>query len=194
GTVTFAPQARQAKTKGKTASALIGTKAKSGVTITVSGSVVLPDGKTAAGAIVRAAAPLYAMMKPIVGDDFQPPLAQVTADAAGKFSIGFTTQPFGDVSRLEERWQQLWKQTTIAASQDGYGPAWIKYDEVKAGEPVTLRLVEDLPIRGRLINLEGQPIAGATIKIGEPRAAKDEDLSAWIAGIIAGELPWTVVE
>jgi hypothetical protein len=66
------------------------------------------------------------------------------------------------------------------------------FDEIEFKQPITLKLVEDLPIRGRVIDLEGRPIAGTTVKIGAPQAADNEDLTAWIDGIKAGELPWTV--
>jgi beta-lactamase regulating signal transducer with metallopeptidase domain/protocatechuate 3,4-dioxygenase beta subunit len=160
--------------------------------VTVSGVVLLPSGQPAAGAMVRAAAPVWATMQHVLADNFKSPLSEVRADEQGRFSISFPAQPFGDVSKLDERWQQIWKKTQIAASLKGYGPAWVVYEEMELRQPLALRLVEDLPIRGRVIDLEGRPIAGTTVKISGPQAATDEDLSAWIAGVKAGELPWTV--
>ena len=163
--------------------------------VTVSGVVLTPDGKPAAGATVRAAAPLWTMLAPIVGADFKSPMSETKADAQGRFSISFPTQPFGDVSQLDERWREIWKKTAVAASLAGFGPAWVTYDEIDPQEPVTLKLVDDVPIRGRVVDLEGRPVAGAKIKLSEAlRAAKGDDLSAWIEGIKAGELPWTVVD
>jgi protocatechuate 3,4-dioxygenase beta subunit/5-hydroxyisourate hydrolase-like protein (transthyretin family) len=162
-------------------------------TVSVSGVVLTPDGKPAAGATVRAAAPLWEMMKAVVGDDFESPMSETATDAQGRFSISFSKQPFGDVSRLADQWRENWKKTTIAASLKGYGPVWIEYEEVLSGQPLTLRLVEDVPIRGRVIDLEGRAVAGTVVKIGEPHTSKDEDLSAWLEGARAGELPWTVI-
>jgi protocatechuate 3,4-dioxygenase beta subunit len=163
-------------------------------TVTVKGIVLKPDGKPAAGATIRAAAPLWAMMASIVGSDFKSPVSETQTDSQGKFTISFPTQPFGDVSRLEEHWREIWKQTTVAAALPGFGPAWATYEEIGPDQPVTLRLVDDVPIHGKVVDLEGRPVAGAKIKLGEPRAAKGDDLSAWIEGVKAGELPWTVVD
>ena len=143
--------------------------------ITINGLVLLPSGQPAAGATVRAAAPLYAMLEPLLGTTFKSPMSEVKADSSGRFTIEFTTQPFGDVRRLDPHWQQLWKKTVIAASLDGYGPNWVSYEDIEAKQqPLTLKLVADLPIRGRVIDLEGQPIAGVAVKVGEPRAAENE--------------------
>jgi hypothetical protein len=157
------------------------------------GVVLLPSGQPAANATIRAAAPLYATLEPLLGPDFKTPLSETTADAAGRFTISFTTQPFGDISKLDARWQQIWKKTAIAASLNGYGPTWVEYEAVEAKQqPLTLRLVEDLPIHGRVIDLEGRPLPSVAVKIGEPHAADIEDLSAWIAGVKAGEMGSTV--
>lgn len=161
-------------------------------TISVNGVVLKPDGSPAAGATVRAAAALWAMLEPIVGADFKSPMSETKADAKGRFSISFSTQPFGDLSQLGERWHEVWKRTEIAASLDGFGPAWIEYGEIDSQQAVTLKLVEDVRLRGRVVDLEGRPVAGTTVKVSGPQTSKDEDLSAWIEGIKVGELPWVV--
>src|SRR5205085_6671635 len=85
------------------------------------------------------------------------------------------------------------KSTVIAASLPGYGPAWIGYDELKPQQPFRLQLVEDLPVHGRIIDLEGRPIPNVPIKIGHPRGAEnDKDLSDWLAGVKAGEFANTI--
>ena len=125
-------------------------KPKSDEMVTMRGRVLLPDGKPAAGAAVRAAAPLWAMMKEVVGDDFVSALTETKTDGEGRFLIRFSTQPFGDVSRLDQQWQEIWRKTTVTASLDGYGTGLVEYEEIEPEQPVTLRLVEDLPIRGRV--------------------------------------------
>jgi RNA polymerase sigma factor (sigma-70 family) len=55
--------------------------------------------------------------------------------------------------------------TTIVATADGYGPGWWFAD---AGEPpkeFAVRLVKDLPIRGRLLHLEGKPAVGVSVRV-----------------------------
>jgi len=166
--------------------------AKDPETVSIAGVVLKPDGSPAAGATVRAATAMWAMLEPIVGADFKSKMSETKADAQGRFSISFSKQPFGDLSQLGERWQDVWKRTEIAASLPGFGPAWIEYGEIDSQQPVTLKLVEDVPIHGRIVDLEGRPVTATTVKVGGPQASKDEDLSAWIEGIRAGELPWVV--
>ena len=119
-------------------------------------------------------------------------LSETIADAQGVFSIHFPRNPFGDVSGFDELWRDIYKKTQIGASLAGYGPAWVTYGGIDASQPLTLRLVEDLPLRGRVIDLEGRPIAGLPVKVSAPQAAKDGDLSEWIAGVKAGEALRTV--
>ncbi|MEX0742436.1 MAG: M56 family metallopeptidase, partial [Phycisphaeraceae bacterium] len=158
----------------------------------VRGTVVDPDGNPVAGATVRAQTPLWAMLKPLVPDGWEPPIIEMTSAADGLFEISFSTQPIGDLSHLNPQWAEIWKKTVIAASAPGFGPAWIEYEDIQQpDQPITLKLVEDLPVQGRIVNLEGEPLAGETIKIYGPFAAEDEDLSAWLAAISAGEPPWT---
>ena len=155
--------------------------------VTVTGVVLKPDGTPAAGATIRAAAPLGGVLPALVGADFRTPMSETIADGQGRFSIRFPTNPFGDVRRLDRRWQELWKKTAIAASLEGFGPEWIQYEKVEPGKAVTLRLVEDLPIRGRVIDLEGRSIAGSTVGVSGPRTSKYNDLEEWLAGVEAGE-------
>jgi hypothetical protein len=49
----------------------------------------------------------------------------------------------------------------VVASADGSGAAWDQSD--RAGE-LTLRLVRDRPIEGRICDLEGRPVAGVTVR------------------------------
>lgn len=161
-------------------------------TITVRGTVLDPEDQPVAGATVRAQTPLWAMLKPLVPDGWEPPVTETKSAANGEFEISFATQPLGDLSHLNPQWAEIWKQTVVAASAPGFGPAWVEYEDIQQpDQPVTLQLVEDLPVQGRVVNLEGDPLAGETITIGGPSAAQDEDLSAWLAAITAGEPPWT---
>ena len=52
----------------------------------------------------------------------------------------------------------------IAAQVPGLGPDWVPLDPQSAGKELTLRLRrDDVPIEGRLIGLEGRPVAGLTV-------------------------------
>ena len=52
----------------------------------------------------------------------------------------------------------------VAAVAAGYGLDWIALKE--AGAELTLRLEkDDVPIKGRVLDLEGRPVAGATVRL-----------------------------
>ena len=161
--------------------------------IAVRGVVLKPDGKPAAGAVVRAASMAeWSSWELAVAKDVKSPLSETIADSQGLFSIRFPRHPFGDVSGFDEHWRDIWKKTQIAASLTGFGPTWATCGDIDTTQPLTLRLVEDLPLRGRVIDLEGRPIAGTSVKVSAPQATKDEDLSEWIAGVKAGEVQRSV--
>ncbi len=80
----------------------------------------------------------------------------------------------------------------LIAAAPGFGLGWVHDALKKAAEgEVTIRLVDEgVPIEGRIVNLEGRPVAGARIKLDGfwyARSRRDVhtetgDLSDWIAG------------
>src|SRR5262249_29961642 len=81
-----------------------------------------------------------------------------------------------------------WDHTFVVAVAEGYGFAWARVRPDKPGE-LTLRLVrDDLPIQGRVIDLQGKPVAGATVRI-EPElfVPARGDLAAWLAALEANK-------
>jgi len=48
----------------------------------------------------------------------------------------------------------------------------------------------DVPITGRIVDLEGRPVAGVTVQVGETLKAKEGDLSPWLEAVRGGEPPW----
>ena len=52
--------------------------------------------------------------------------------------------------------------------------------EAGTAADLTLRLVkDDVPIEGRVVDLEGKPVRGATIRPVVLSASRGEDLAAW---------------
>lgn len=68
--------------------------------------------------------------------------------------------------------------------------------EVKDGpgrpedDPAAKAARPDVPISGRIVDLEGRPIAGVSVRIRDFRTPKSGDLSTWLVGIKRGEPPW----
>src|SRR5262249_47735039 len=91
-----------------------------------------------------------------------------------------TTGPDGRV-RFTLASSPLARQATASvATAAGHGPAWI---DVKPGDPtdnLTLSLVkDDVPINGQVLDLQGRPVPGATIRVLHILAAPEEDLTPW---------------
>jgi beta-lactamase regulating signal transducer with metallopeptidase domain/5-hydroxyisourate hydrolase-like protein (transthyretin family) len=172
-----------------------GTKQENARQITVRGRVLSPEGKPVANATIRAAVDHWAMLDSIVAHDGKLPVSETKTDANGEFTISFTTQPYGDLSGLNQRWRDIWKWTNIAASAPGYGAAWVTYRDIQSDRRITLRLVPDVPVKGRVVDAAGKPVAGLEITVakGNVDAAKDENIEPWLEGIKQGQLPWVVV-
>ena len=124
---------------------------------TVRGQVVGPDGQPVAGASVIAS---FAR-RPTPGDVFHDPWSKSpddqavrTADRDGRFEI-----PVRRTNR---------ESTTVMARAPGFGVG-VHQD----GRPIRLP-AGDLPITGRLIDLEGRPVAGASVRLLRLRAILDE--------------------
>jgi hypothetical protein len=73
------------------------------------------------------------------------------------------------------RW---WLASTIVAVAQGFGPDWTQVGKAEKGE-ITLHLVRPgSPLRGRVLNLEGQPLAGVSVRVQSIEATPEEDLTA----------------
>jgi protocatechuate 3,4-dioxygenase beta subunit len=75
----------------------------------------------------------------------------------------------------------------VAATAKDHGPDWLELnDPNKAGE-ITLRLVpDDVPINGRVLDLEGRPVAGVRVRAARLMRG---DLKAWLDGTLAHRYP-----
>jgi hypothetical protein len=65
------------------------------------------------------------------------------------------------------------------------------FDVAMVGEPgkdgdLTLRLVKDVPINGRIVDLEGKPVNGAKVRVTDVLAYKGEDLTEALEDIRKG--------
>jgi hypothetical protein len=75
----------------------------------------------------------------------------------------------------------------IAAFANGHGPAWST--DLKIGDPdgLVLRLpADEIPVIGRLIDLEGRPANGITVRVLQLDARPEGDLSRWLEDVARG--------
>jgi RNA polymerase sigma factor (sigma-70 family) len=134
--------------------------------VTVRGRVIDPDGKPVKGA--RLYWPRVPKTEPKSEDDLEMPQRGKT-DADGRFRFEL---PRSDIN-------PEWNLALLAAA-DGYGVAWVESPAVKAGGELTLRLVKDQPIEGRILSTEGKPLAGVRVSINELGAMTEGKVDAFI--------------
>jgi RNA polymerase sigma factor (sigma-70 family) len=100
---------------------------------------------------------------------------RATSGADGSFRFTFAH------SELDERYLDASRPVVVAVA-DGLGPDWAEI----GGEPLRLRLVEDLPLEGRILDPDRRPVAGARVTVrgvsglcgplpGQPAAKTDAD-------------------
>jgi hypothetical protein len=153
-------------------------------TFPISGRVVDPDGATVANAAV------YVYHLDVMRDDAgaTDPRDQIgrvaETHADGRFQFQFVKAS----NNLTWGRETAWKNSLIAAVAPGFGPAWLTAESFAPSGETTLRLVrDDVPINGRILNLQGRPVPGATIRLLEIASPIDDDLTPWIKAALATE-------
>ncbi len=135
---------------------------------TVSGVVVGPDGKPVAGATLE----LKTASASLVKDHEAKPIG--VSDADGKFKVDV---PNGAL--------HFW----LLARKDGLGVAWLEPEYPTGAMPadnVTLQLVKDFPITGRVLDTEGKPVAGVTVAVRDVIEPLNRDLDKLLKGSANG--------
>jgi RNA polymerase sigma factor (sigma-70 family) len=138
--------------------------------VTYAGRVLDPDGRPVAGAKV------YLKSGYKKGEQYSreelPPLGTTGAD--GRFRL---TAPRAQLGAQE---------TVVTALATNYGAGWVQIPADGPTDDLTLHLVkDDVPITGQVVDLEGKPVAGATLRLVAIRAAPGDDLAPWVAAVKA---------
>ncbi|HWB13653.1 MAG TPA: carboxypeptidase-like regulatory domain-containing protein [Pirellulales bacterium] len=149
---------------------------------TLRGRVLLPDGKPAAGANLywpHADAPPPRTAKEIVF------VRRGETDDGGRFQITLSADNMAAPGLA----------LSLVAHKAGFGIDWLNVEGGQAPGDITLRLVEDRPIRGRVTDTEGRPIAGAHVAVKSMSASRDGNLDAFLAAWSEGwRDAWTKVD
>jgi RNA polymerase sigma factor (sigma-70 family) len=134
--------------------------------VKIAGRILGPDGKPVPGA--KLFVPRLKTVEPTSPKDIDVEAAGA-ADADGKFAV--TIRPPGPRMR-----------PYVIAHADGFGVDWYEFGEGRPPAELTLRLPRDVPIRGRVVNTEGKPVAGVSVTAGSIYVPADENLDAYLAG------------
>src|SRR5262249_7419252 len=105
-----------------------------------------------------------------------------TAEGRSRFAL-----PLRQV-RLSAGLTTPWYHLFVMATARGFGPAVASVADPAAAGNQTLRLArDDVPIRGRILDLEGRSVAGAKVRIESLIARNKGDLPASLASLEASK-------
>jgi RNA polymerase sigma factor (sigma-70 family) len=142
-------------------------KPEAEATAEVRGRVLDPDGKPVAGANVYLARPTA---------DGPAPSPQATSGPDGRFQFALARSEPGQAEADDPPAQVL-------AAADGYGPDWAPVGQAD----VTLRLVKAANLNGRVLDENGKPVAGASVRVQEVIRRTPEAMSRFLERIPQGE-------
>src|SRR5262249_23199416 len=171
------PQAAESRTKEQAAPATDDAKEE---TVAVTGRVIDPNGKPVQGATIYYMRHHVLRVRAYFGEPLSPPpAAQATSGADGSFHFRIAAKGF-----LGAEEEKHWFHITLTAVAAGHGPGWKAVDKPEVLKDVTLKLVkDDVPIEGQVVDLEGKPIAGATVRVLGFGANGHEDLKPWLEAV-----------
>ncbi|HEV3005199.1 MAG TPA: M56 family metallopeptidase [Pirellulales bacterium] len=137
----------------------------------VRGRVHDPEGKPLAGAKLYLSYPNRNNLEPrLLG----------TSGAEGQFEFRV------DKSQLDTSYMpDPWPLAIITATAAGFGLEWVDVAKPDDDGTLTIRLVNDLPIHGRVLTLEGKPVAGARLRLRQFNIPEN-NLDAFVEGVCTG--------
>jgi RNA polymerase sigma factor (sigma-70 family) len=135
----------------------------------ISGRVLDPDGKAVSG--VTLYWPSVKKTEQPTPDDFSWVKKAITDDN-GRFELKLKPSEMEGPCR-----------PYLLAVRDGFGFDWVELTKGEKPAELTLRLVKDAPIEGRVLDTQGKPIAGAKLIVGgiqvTGKEKVDEFLNLW---------------
>src|SRR5579883_487897 len=135
--------------------------------IEINGRVLDLDGKPSVGA--------HVFLLPKDNPKQIEKAARATTDKEGRFRIMAHPADFGPLGK-----------GVLAATAKGFGLDWMGVDATAKNEDISLRLVaDDVPIVGRVLDLEGKPIAGVAVRVLRVGKVAGGELKSWLDKNIA---------
>lgn len=139
--------------------------------VTYRGQLLSPDGKPVLGGKIHFVSAMSSAGGPS-GDE-----VQAITDADGNFE--FAIKPSGESEQFSP---VIRRMGTVFAYADGFGPAAVNVHDTEPGKELRLRLVrDDVPVAGRIVDLQGHPISGVHVKVNAVKLPLSEKggIAAW---------------
>src|SRR5262245_48303804 len=150
-----APEEKKAPAATAAAKEEAGKAKQEGGTVVIRGRVLDPDGEPFAGAKLYLNAP---------GAKEAADTVRATSGTDGRFEFRCARSELGKAASADP-WVARRPGDHVMAVAKSYGCDWAKVDaDGKAGE-LTLRLVKDVPINGRVLDQDGRPVSGARVRV-----------------------------
>ena len=121
-------------------------------------------------------------------------LARATPDAGGGFAVTFTDPLTTALQQNPRQQSPTGQHTYLFATATGYAPAIVNTETTLPDDDVLLKLEPgSVPVQGRVLDLEGRPVAGANVHLWmmfDPAAGAVDDWLAKVARLKEeGRLP-----
>jgi len=156
--------------------------------IKVTGRVLKPDGSPASNAVVLVGLP---DARGDGGIRIARPVSQ-RVEPDGGFEVSFSpSQLLADPKSVPPAWmEQLSRAIQVVATMRGFGPAAVHLGDHSSGDALQLQLVENEPVEGKFVDLEGKPVKNLRVRVEGIEAAPDEQLDPWLSRLRAGKPIW----
>src|SRR5262249_4297040 len=111
---------------------------------------------------------------------------RVVTGADGRFRVTIIDAERG--SDPDPADPDLWGRPSIVARAPGFGPGWPRTLAREVTEDRPIRLVRDgVPIAGRVVDLEGRPVAGASVRVESLWTAEGpQAIARWLEALARG--------
>jgi RNA polymerase sigma factor (sigma-70 family) len=150
--------------------------------IAIHGRVLTPGGTPVAGAKLYVGyTPRPSSLSPSRPATTYAPRA--TSGVDGRFRFTFSR------SELEAKVLDAARPAVIAVAAD-YGPAWAVIGDAADDVELSLKLVSDLPLRGRILDANGKALASAKLRVEGVESASEEALTRYLRGEPAPRVHW----
>jgi RNA polymerase sigma factor (sigma-70 family) len=127
--------------------------------VTLSGQVLDPDNKPAAGAEVTVRWQWLTGDRAVSG-------VRTKCGPDGRFRLRFARADVGPAPLPPHPEPYQFAPLQVVVWARGYGPGWVQVERGARGEELTLRLArDDVPIRGRVLDIQLRPVTDATVRV-----------------------------